>query len=833
MVTVLSNVAADTAPHVTVMVASCVGMHVMYSSVMEDFSKQDYSIFLSCFTISGQTENLAKRKPTNQSSSHHGGPSHLAVDGTRDQDYRHGSCSHTVEYVQVPLWWLVDLEESVTVIKVVIYNREDCCGKVCNSYCFCHVYCIYFAGERLRDFSVEVGDSNLRGQVDYEECYYHAGSAGSVVTITCKTSVCGRYVRIIKRDDADSLTLCEVEVFGTVLGPETLCTTSSTDGSSTSSHQRPSTLATQGVTYTVTADLATSSDFTISTEKLETLTTEDTTTSPTEVSSTPDTVDGSTILTTQPAARSTVDESPTWASEFPSQDSSTVPTQEPNLPMTSEPSTVPTQEPNLPMTSEPSTVPTQEPNLPMTSEPSTVPTQEPNLPLPSEPSTVPTQEPNLPLTSEPSTVPTQEPNLPLPSEPSTVPTQDPNLPMTSEPSTVPTQEPNLPLTSEPSTVPTQDPNLPMTSEPSTVPTQEPNLPLTSEPSTVPTQDPNLPLTSEPSTVPTQEPKLPMTSEPSTVPTQEPNLPMTSEPSTVPTQEPNLPMTSEPSTVPTQDPNLPLTSELSTVPTQEPNLPLTSEPLTVPTQDPNLPMTSEPSTVPTQEPNLPMTSEPSTVPTQEPNLPLPNDSLTVPTQEPNFPLPDDSLTVPTQEPNLSLAHASGESASTTSTDGRTNLTSHKHASSTADVSTPGSMTSLETSTPQDTATTTNVYSTQTRNPYTAGNFRETRLTKHSMCCRCVVSVSSNITEQTITEVEKTMKEIRQSLLINKTQTGKTIRQKTSADDKRSSSKVAGFSAIVILTSVCAFFLVFDCLGCIWHGLANAPSGRQGRVTHPLG
>ena len=51
----------------------------------------------------------------------------VAVDGDRDGDYKHKSCSST-KFQTVPSpWWAVDLGRETSVLKVTISNRVDCC----------------------------------------------------------------------------------------------------------------------------------------------------------------------------------------------------------------------------------------------------------------------------------------------------------------------------------------------------------------------------------------------------------------------------------------------------------------------------------------------------------------------------------------------------------------------------------------------------------------------------------------------------------------------------------------------------------------------------------
>ena len=77
----------------------------------------------------------------------------------------------------------------------------------------CRLSCI--AGERLKNFTIEVGQMNQDGNITYTKCYFHDGPAGVIVNATCLYPVCGRFLRVIKQPTDDiPLTLCEVEVYG-------------------------------------------------------------------------------------------------------------------------------------------------------------------------------------------------------------------------------------------------------------------------------------------------------------------------------------------------------------------------------------------------------------------------------------------------------------------------------------------------------------------------------------------------------------------------------------------------------------------------------------------
>lgn len=71
-------------------------------------------------------QNLALRRPASQSSTaNRAGSAINAVDGNRDGNWRHGSCSQTQRELEP--WWTVDLGRRRAVAAVVVRNRLDCC----------------------------------------------------------------------------------------------------------------------------------------------------------------------------------------------------------------------------------------------------------------------------------------------------------------------------------------------------------------------------------------------------------------------------------------------------------------------------------------------------------------------------------------------------------------------------------------------------------------------------------------------------------------------------------------------------------------------------------
>jgi hypothetical protein len=134
--------------------------------------------------------NIARGKPSEQSSTGYGGLAARAVDGDVDTNYKAGSCTHT-HYDQEP-WWRVDVGKAQSIGAVQIWNRGDCCGA------------------RLSNFEVRVGDGQK-----WQGNTVCGGERQSVPQGMRKTILCegamGKYVYVVKRDPG-YLNLCEVRV---------------------------------------------------------------------------------------------------------------------------------------------------------------------------------------------------------------------------------------------------------------------------------------------------------------------------------------------------------------------------------------------------------------------------------------------------------------------------------------------------------------------------------------------------------------------------------------------------------------------------------------------
>ncbi|XP_049903888.1 uncharacterized protein LOC126392508 isoform X2 [Epinephelus moara] len=144
--------------------------------------------------------NVALRGKATQSTRFNGqeigfAAAYNAIDGNRDTNYLHGSCTATAQ--QTNPWWRVDLLESYIVTSVVITNREDCCA------------------ERIHGAKIHIGNS-LEGNGASNSLVgtIPAIAPGETYTVTVSGHVEGRYVTVYLPGSDKILTLCEVEVYG-------------------------------------------------------------------------------------------------------------------------------------------------------------------------------------------------------------------------------------------------------------------------------------------------------------------------------------------------------------------------------------------------------------------------------------------------------------------------------------------------------------------------------------------------------------------------------------------------------------------------------------------
>ncbi|XP_034001621.1 pentraxin fusion protein-like [Trematomus bernacchii] len=142
-------------------------------------------------------QNVALRGKASQSGRHpdHYGDADRAIDGSRESNYYHGSCSATA--VMSNPWWRVDLLEAYIVTSIIITNRGDCCVEWLDG-----------AEVHIGNFLQDNGAANpVVGVISHIP-------AGRSLEITLTKLVEGRYVTVVVPGSGKLVVLCEVEVYG-------------------------------------------------------------------------------------------------------------------------------------------------------------------------------------------------------------------------------------------------------------------------------------------------------------------------------------------------------------------------------------------------------------------------------------------------------------------------------------------------------------------------------------------------------------------------------------------------------------------------------------------
>uniref|UniRef100_A0AAZ1XEV0 Fucolectin tachylectin-4 pentraxin-1 domain-containing protein n=2 Tax=Oreochromis aureus TaxID=47969 RepID=A0AAZ1XEV0_OREAU len=141
-------------------------------------------------------ENLALQGKATQSSVQTLGLAYNAIDGNRNSNPEKGSCAQT--NYDVSPWWRLDLRKTHKVFSVKIVNSDS-------------------DPERLNGAEIHIGDSlDNNGNSNPRCAVITSIPAGGIQEFQCN-GMDGRYVNVVIPRREEYLSLCEVEVYGSVL----------------------------------------------------------------------------------------------------------------------------------------------------------------------------------------------------------------------------------------------------------------------------------------------------------------------------------------------------------------------------------------------------------------------------------------------------------------------------------------------------------------------------------------------------------------------------------------------------------------------------------------
>lgn len=141
-------------------------------------------------------ENLALQGKASQSSQWENGVAYYAIDGNQINVWSRASCSHTNNDFNA--WWRLDLRKTHKVFSIKIFSR-------------------IILPERLIGAEIRIGDSLVNNGNNNPKCGVITQlHGGQIVDFKCN-GMDGRYVNVFVPGRKEYLTLCEVEVYGSVL----------------------------------------------------------------------------------------------------------------------------------------------------------------------------------------------------------------------------------------------------------------------------------------------------------------------------------------------------------------------------------------------------------------------------------------------------------------------------------------------------------------------------------------------------------------------------------------------------------------------------------------
>nr|ABB29990.1 FBP32 precursor [Morone chrysops] len=141
-------------------------------------------------------ENLALKGKATQSSLFESGIAYNAIDGNQANNWEMASCTHTKNTMNP--WWRMDLSKTHRVFSVKVTNRDS-------------------FEKRINGAEIRIGDSLDNNGNNNPRCAVITSiPAGASTEFQCN-GMDGRYVNIVIPGREEYLTLCEVEVYGSVL----------------------------------------------------------------------------------------------------------------------------------------------------------------------------------------------------------------------------------------------------------------------------------------------------------------------------------------------------------------------------------------------------------------------------------------------------------------------------------------------------------------------------------------------------------------------------------------------------------------------------------------
>ncbi|MEL7144799.1 MAG: discoidin domain-containing protein [Bacteroidota bacterium] len=150
-------------------------------------SLAEVEVYESSGTPTVPSGNLALGRPTDQTSTAHGGASSRAVDGNTSGNWGNSSITHTNAGIGES--WEVSLADNFPIGEITIYNRTNCCS------------------HRLNNITVSVED--LNGNISWSQNV----TSSSVASLTLDAGgATGQVIRVTQNQNT-ALSLAEVEVY--------------------------------------------------------------------------------------------------------------------------------------------------------------------------------------------------------------------------------------------------------------------------------------------------------------------------------------------------------------------------------------------------------------------------------------------------------------------------------------------------------------------------------------------------------------------------------------------------------------------------------------------